>query len=103
MSGGSWDYVYHRINEAGDRLCNEKDPLRRSLGKKVNELAEVMRTIEWVDSGDSSSPEDTDAIKAFLGGDVDREVLAVLTEDAKNLIKQLEEYSGQDQIKKEEI
>jgi hypothetical protein len=44
-----------------------------------------------------------DAIKAFLGGDVDREVLAVLTEDAKNLIKQLQEYLGQDQIKKEEI
>jgi hypothetical protein len=44
-----------------------------------------------------------DAIKAFLEGGVDREVLAVLTEDAKNLIKQLQEYLGQNQIKKEEI
>jgi hypothetical protein len=29
--------------------------------------------------------------------------LAVLTEDAKNLIKQLQEYSGKNQIEKEEI
>jgi hypothetical protein len=103
MSSTDWNYACRKFHEAGDLLCNEKDPLRKALGRKVNKLAEVMKLIEKVDEGDSSSPEDTDAIKAFLGESINQEVLAVLTEDAKNLIKQLEEYSGQDQIKKEEI
>jgi hypothetical protein len=92
MSGGSWDYVYHRFSEVGDRLCNEKDPLRRALSKKVYALAEVMKAIEWVDSCDSSPPEDTDAIKAFLGEQANEEALAVLIEDGKKLIEQLKEF-----------
>lgn len=103
MSSTDWNYACRKFHEAGDLLCNEKDPLRKALGKKVNELAEVMKLIEKVDEGDASSPEDADAIKAFLGESVNQEVLAVLTEDAKTLIKQLQEYSGQNQIKKEEI
>jgi hypothetical protein len=92
MSGGSWDYVCWKFQEVGDRLCSEKDPLRRALGKKVNALAEVMKAIEWVDSCDSSHPEDTDAIKAFLGEQANEEALAVLIEDGKKLIEQLKEF-----------
>jgi hypothetical protein len=92
MSGGSWDYVYYKFSEVGDRLCCEKDPLRRALGKKVSALADVMKIIEWVDSHDMSSPEDTNAIKDFLGDHANEEALAVLIEDGRKLVEQLKEF-----------
>jgi len=66
MSGGSWDYFYYNIDEVADRLCDEKSPLRRALGQHMRALSHAMHEIEWVDSGDKSSPDDTEAIKAVF-------------------------------------
>ncbi|CAB4126979.1 hypothetical protein UFOVP75_50 [uncultured Caudovirales phage] len=81
MSGGSWDYAYHKIRDIAHHLedgtalrdseaVNFEFPSQHEARKKlapiVFALADVMRTIEWVDSSDSSPPEDVDAINNFL-------------------------------------
>jgi hypothetical protein len=55
------------------------------------EFAHAMHEIEWCDSGDSSSPKDTNAIKKALGGDKEKFVASVLIERAEKLTKQLQE------------
>ena len=66
MSGGSWSYIGRQLRPVSDRLKGELSPLRRALGKHMELVAEAMHQIEWVDSGDSSSPADTNAIKAVF-------------------------------------
>ena len=77
MSGGSWDYLYSKVREAGERLAHDRDPLRRAMAPRVEALAVAMRAIEWNDSGDGAD-EDT-AIRAFLGGE--EPMVAVLLAD----------------------
>ena len=67
MSGGSWDYAYQRVQDVADRFRGSRDATRRAFGEHLAKCAEAMRVVEWVDSGDSTSPADTDAIRALLG------------------------------------
>jgi hypothetical protein len=94
MSGGSWNYVCFQVQEAADRLFNEKDPLRRALAPKVKILAEALHKIELVDSGDSSPPKDSDAIKAFLGDKTDELIMEVLIDDARKLIEEMKKLGA---------
>ena len=66
MSGGSWSYIGRQLRPVSDRLRLENSPLRRVLGRHMELVAEAMHQIEWVDSGDNSSPADTNAIKAVF-------------------------------------
>ena len=78
MSGGSWNYAYSKVWQAGeDLIAGEEDdfycmehyssgcwktcdgekhyrqhPLRVEFGMYLLEVAEVMQAIEWSDSGD---------------------------------------------------
>ena len=70
MSGGSLDYAYIGVQEIADRLrykntdayVDEEDPdeelqthpnpLRHRLADHIEALSEVLRAIEWSDSGD---------------------------------------------------
>lgn len=85
MSGGSWDYVYSRIDDIADRLTSDANPLRRAMVPSVRALAKAMRAIEWVDSGDYGDGDDEELIRDFLAscGSVDAAVLSVLICDAK--------------------
>lgn len=80
MSGGSWDYLFGRINDAAyalqrgvatDRdyaldLNEEQREKRRKLGELLEKVAHALHEIEWVDSSDSSFPSDTQAIDAVF-------------------------------------
>ena len=73
MSGGSWDHFYLKLIEVTERMQQEKEhPERVKFANKILlPLIDVMRSIEYVDSGDSSKPADTKAIANFYGGLID--------------------------------
>ncbi len=86
MSGGSWDYFYQKMNEGADKLKRDGRPERRAFGKRMEAFAKAMHEIEWVDSEDSSSPRDVDAIKEAL-------ILEELVAEARALVERLEHYT----------
>lgn len=92
MSGGSWDYLTFKMDEAASNLKLEKDPLRRAFGKKMELFAKAMYDIEWVDSGDKSPGDELPAIKKALGAEHKTLALKELIEEAQVLIKELEKY-----------
>lgn len=67
VSGGSWDYFYCRLEEVADRLIEEPGIERKAFGRHLRKCAAALKAIEWVDSCDSSSPHDTDAIRKAIG------------------------------------
>lgn len=69
MSGGSWDYVYFKVEETAERLRRDTDPLRRAFGSKLVKAADALRLIEGVDSGDWSKANEVEAIKLAIGLD----------------------------------
>jgi hypothetical protein len=89
MSGGSWNYIYARFEETAGRLLESKEPLRRALSRKVFQLSEAMRAIEWVDSCDSTKGDDRKLIEQFLGGDAAALELKEVVEGAKAHLSEL--------------
>lgn len=67
MSGGSWDYLYSKLEDAANRLKADNCPHRRALGKKMQLMAEDMHDIEWVDSCDYSPGDELKSIDTVLG------------------------------------
>lgn len=65
MSGGSWDYVYARLQDVAIRLASSSSYDRRALGVLVDRVAQAMREIEWEDSGDGG--QEAEAIREALG------------------------------------
>lgn len=63
MSGGSWNYVYHHINEAAHGLMQERSPQRVRLGKLMHLMSKAMHDIEWVDSCDYGPGDETESIE----------------------------------------
>ncbi len=84
MSGGHYDYAYHHVqdmayqmeadHERGPRAEDddtgrwypEKTPEREAFAKLLAEVAKAMKAIEWVDSGDCSTPHENKAIRDCL-------------------------------------
>lgn len=89
MSGGSWDYVYCKVDEAADRLCNEKQAERRALGRHLKAVATAMHDIEWVDSCDMGRGDDIEAIRAALGQNAPALILAEVVIEAEETLAQL--------------
>ena len=63
MSGGSYDYIYSKIEDIQIRRQDE-NPRRRAFQKLLKNVANAMHDIEWVDSGDSSPGDEDEAIDA---------------------------------------
>jgi len=89
MSGGSWDYVCYKIEEAAERLRESKDPLRRALGDHMNLIAKAMHDIEWVDSGDYGKDGDREAIQAIFGQDWHKVEMVELIDEADLVLYRL--------------
>ena len=96
MSGGSWDYVHRQFEEVATRLQGSRDPIRRTFGDHVAQIAETMRVIEWVDSGDSTTPSDAEAIKSTMGAALAPAVVERVRREATELRKLLDEMIGPD-------
>jgi hypothetical protein len=64
MSGGSYDYAYHKVNDFADQLRRsdhyKTNPRRMAFAILLYKVSEAMKSIEWVDSCDYG-PGDEDA------------------------------------------
>lgn len=78
MSGGSYDYAYTFVERFAEALESgvtfdhrktrcENNHDRVGFAAHLRKVAAAMQAIEWVDSGDCSSPHDTEAIHAVIG------------------------------------
>ena len=98
MSGGSWDYLYSRIEDAGDRLVGSKCVKRATLGRLMLRVAEAMHAIEWVDSCDWGQGDELEHIENVLKFDVSKEAVEVIQGRIDELQKQLDSLSHENQI-----
>jgi hypothetical protein len=85
MSGGSYDYLYSKMQDAADTLSHSGNPLRRAFAKKLELFAEAMHDIEWVDSCDKSPGDEVKAIEAALGKGAKALELSELIEEAQDV------------------
>lgn len=85
MSGGSWDYSYHRVEELASRFSMERAPLRRAFGAHLYKVAKALKDVEWVDSADFCPGDEEAAIRAVLP-QAEKAVLDVVLEDLKRTI-----------------
>lgn len=91
MSGGSWDYVYHHIQEAVDGLLHQSDPLRVALGRKLEPFVKALHDIEWVDSCDYGKGQECEAIMAALGTDAKALILNEVVQKARAIKVELDD------------
>ena len=77
MSGGSYGYVYIKIDEI-DISHTETDPRRAAFQKLLKLVANAMHDIEWVDSCDYCKGEEYKSID---------EVFSFISKDAETIIK----------------
>lgn len=61
MSGGSYDYIYSKIQDIELR-STEENPRRAAFQKLLKLVASAMRDIEWVDSCDYGRGDENKAI-----------------------------------------
>lgn len=95
MSGGSWEYVYWKVEEVAERLQREECPYRRTLGDRLKRYAQALHDIEWVDSGDLGKGGELAAIKTALGEGAQALVLEKVKDDAGKLIAVMKELMGE--------
>lgn len=71
MSGGSLDYLYHKVEEAAESILSygmrEKMLLWEAFGKHVDLVAKALHDCEWVMSSDYGRNDADDAIRKALG------------------------------------
>jgi uncharacterized cysteine cluster protein YcgN (CxxCxxCC family) len=89
MSGGSYDYVCHKI--ADITIEKTRDNKKRLLFQKLLKLvAEAMHDIEWVDScdyGEGDENKALDAVFDFLKGNAETKWKALAYDEIVSVIK----------------
>ena len=94
MSGGSLDYIYHKVEDVAIKIQNKDNtPLQRAFGEHLLKVAKALHDVEWVMSGDYGNGDDEKAIKAVLGDDSNGKAFAVLQTDALKLIDELKKFA----------
>lgn len=79
MSGGSYDYVSQKFEQAASDLRSRHpdEPHVLALAEHLDALATVMHRIEWADSGDTTWDERLDdEIRALLSKDAELRIAA---------------------------
>ena len=77
MSGGSMDYAFSKLQTIAEDLIdlesrdeavrkNATHPLRRALYWHMQDMANVLKDIEWSDSGDSAPDAWEEPVRAYL-------------------------------------
>lgn len=90
MSGGSWDYLCYKMEEAADRLSHSKCPHRKAFAILMYKCATAMHDIEWVDSCDKRDGDEIEAISAVLGGVDTTELITSYRNEAQALVERLD-------------
>lgn len=63
MSGGSYDYLYWKVEDAARKLMSKAQPnYRQAFGDLLLRCAKALHDVEWVDSDDMSEGDDKDSI-----------------------------------------
>ena len=89
MSGGSYDYIYYKIEEI--RIDGTRNNKKRLLFQGLLELvAKAMHDIEWVDSGDCFPGDENKALDAvfnYLKGDAEAKWKALAYDEMVKIVK----------------
>lgn len=89
MSGGSYDHLYYKIEDAAMRLMKPHEPsYRRAFGELIYRCALAMKDVEWVDSGDKSPGDDEAAIMRCI---FPQDVMGCSLERAQEIMEELKE------------
>jgi hypothetical protein len=68
MSGGSYNYIYTRLEDLANEIKNtETDYRRATLKQLLLRLSVAMHDVEWVDSCDFGPGDDHEALDALFG------------------------------------
>lgn len=63
VSGGSYDYLYCKVEDMADRIVEAGDtPERKRFAEHLRRVANAMHAIEWVDSCDLGKGDENEAI-----------------------------------------
>lgn len=88
MSGGSYDYLCWKMDDAATQLQRKGQPAYRiAFGKLMKLCAKAMHDVEWVDSGDMGQGDDEISIMQCISH---KDVLRVTVEEAKKIKEELE-------------
>lgn len=68
MSGGSYNYMYSRIDYFVEELRIKDDPRRAAFKRVLKLVSDAAKAVEWVDSGDYGPGDDHEAIDRLLTG-----------------------------------
>jgi hypothetical protein len=94
MSGGSYDYLYSRIEDTYvDRMFDKQ------LNRMMNDLCGVLKELEWWQSGDTGEEEYREAVKSFKNQWFRKRSKT----DIVNISHLLDEVIGQFETIKEEL
>ena len=88
MSGGSYDYIYSRVETAASDIT-PTTPLRKLFKSHLFKVAKALHDIEWVDSGDCCPGDENESIKACFGESVPLELMKQSIGEAETVAKQL--------------
>lgn len=91
MSGGSWDYIYGKVQDIAETLQHSPDALRRAFGDHLVLCAKALHDIEWVDSCDYGKGQERPAVEAALGASAYVLELEQLQQAIEVLIAQYQE------------
>lgn len=97
MSGGSYEYLYSRIEDAARQVNARgatKGPLRAAFAAHLKLVAEAMRMVEWVDSCDSAPGDEDEAIRACLAPGAEVEAARLELEAAMKQAEKVHERLG---------
>lgn len=65
MSGGAYDYAYLKVQDVAEHIL-PNTPARIDFIIHLHLVAEALRSIEWIDSGDSAPGSDEADIRRCL-------------------------------------
>lgn len=66
MSGGSYDYLYSRVESMAENIPHRNNPRRVAFKKLLSLVADAMHAIEWVDSCDYAPGDEDEQIERCL-------------------------------------
>ena len=84
MSGGSMNYLCHRVENDADFQISS--PERKAFMAHLKKVAKALHDLEWVDSGDYGPGDELESIMACI---TPAEVLGASIEDAIHIRDQL--------------
>jgi hypothetical protein len=91
MSGGSYDYISGRVEEAAGMVARRADgapneSLRRAFAAHLELVSIALHDLEWVDSGDTSPGDEEAAIRKVISPEAE---LAMTVQRAEKALEAL--------------